>query len=62
MELQTLFKRESAADPFFIIIKGIIPSSVPKLIMAHPLFRYQDPNLAVWKAGSKGIVGLNMAV
>ncbi len=62
MELYTLFSRKSAADPFFVRIKWIIPSSVPKLIVAHPLFRYQDPNLAVWNAGSKGIVGLNMAV
>jgi hypothetical protein len=36
-----------------------IPSSVPKLIVAHPLFRYEDPNQAGWKAGSNGIVGLH---
>ncbi len=37
-------------------------SFVPYLIVAHPLFRYQDPNLAGWKDGSNGIVGLKMAV
>ncbi len=36
-----------------------IPSSVPKLIVAHPLFRYEDPNQAGWKAGSNEIVGLH---
>jgi hypothetical protein len=29
--------------------------------VAHPLFRYQDPNLADWKAaGPNGIVDLKM--
>jgi hypothetical protein len=48
MELQTLLEREIAAYPFFIL-----PSSVPNLIVAHPLFRYQDSKLAGWKAGLK---------
>jgi hypothetical protein len=48
MEFQTLFEREIAADLFFIL-----PSSVPNLIVAHPLFRYQIPKLAGWKAGLK---------
>jgi hypothetical protein len=61
MELQTLIKWESAADSFFIRIKRRLPSSVPNLV-AHPLFRYQDPNLVGWKDGSNGIVGLKMAV
>jgi hypothetical protein len=32
MELHTLFRRESAAEPFFIRIKYILPSSVPIII------------------------------
>jgi hypothetical protein len=48
MELQTLFKRESVADPFFIRIMQIIPSSVPILIMAYPLFHTRIPT---WRAG-----------
>ncbi len=51
MELQTFIEREIAADPFFIL-----PSSVPNLIVAHPMFRYQDPKLAGWKAGLKTAV------
>jgi hypothetical protein len=51
MELQTFIERENAADPFFIL-----PSSVPNLIVAHPMFRYQDQKLAGWKAGLKTAV------
>jgi hypothetical protein len=57
--LQTLFKRESAAESILQKNQMNIPSSVPKLIVAHPLFRYEDPNQAGWKAGSNGIVGLH---
>jgi hypothetical protein len=32
MELHTLFRRESAAEPFFIRIKYMLPSSVPIII------------------------------
>jgi hypothetical protein len=59
VELQTLFKRENAADPFF---KRTLPSFVPNLIVAHPLFRYQDPNLAGWKTGANEIASLKMAL
>jgi hypothetical protein len=53
MELQTLFKRESVADPFFIrtynsLLYSYLNSGVPSV-------PYQDPNLAGWKAGSNGL-------
>ncbi len=35
-------------------------SFVPNLTAAHPLFLYQDPNLAGWKAGSIEIVDFKM--
>jgi hypothetical protein len=38
MELKTLFKRESVADPFFIRINNI-SFLCPILIVAYPLFR-----------------------
>ncbi len=39
--IANLFRSESAADPFFIRIKQVLQSSVPNLIVAHPLFRNQ---------------------
>ncbi len=48
MELQTLFQRESVADPFFIRIIQIISSSVPIFIVAYPLFRTR---IQTWRAG-----------
>jgi hypothetical protein len=44
MELQTLFKRESVADPFFLRIKQITPSSV-LFNSGVPSVPYQDPKL-----------------
>jgi hypothetical protein len=55
MELQTLFRRESAAYN-----KNSLYFSLG--LMASPLFRFYDPNLAGWKTGSNKIVGLKMAV
>jgi hypothetical protein len=37
---KTLYKRESAAGPFFMRINWTLPSSDHNLIVAHPLFRY----------------------
>jgi hypothetical protein len=54
MKLKTLFKRESASIPR----KNQVTVTV--LIVAHTLFRFQDPKLASRKAGSKVIVGLKM--
>jgi hypothetical protein len=50
MELQTLFRRESAAG------------CSSERVMAFPLFRVHNNNLAGWKTGSRKIVGLKMAV
>jgi hypothetical protein len=62
LELHTLFRRESAAEPFFIRIKYMLPSSVPIIISVVSSVPVQGPNLASWKAGSYGIVVLKMAV
>ena len=35
---------------------------ISKRLMAYPLFRIHDPNLAGWKTGSNKFVGLKMAV
>ncbi len=48
MELQTLFQRESIADPFLIRIMQITPSSVPIFIVAYPLFHTR---IQTWRAG-----------
>jgi hypothetical protein len=59
MELQTLFKRESVADPFSIRIMQI---QYILLLQIKALFHTNDLRLAGWKTGSKEIVGLKMAV
>ncbi len=55
MELKTLFKRESVADPFFIRIVQT-PSNLSKFNSG-----VISDNGGL-KTGSKGIVGLKMAV
>jgi hypothetical protein len=59
MELQTLFKRESAADLFLIRILSIVPSSVLSASGASSV-----PNLLsrmlIWRAGKPSQTGLSV--
>jgi hypothetical protein len=51
MELEILFKKERAADPFFTRIKDLIPShSYPA--SGVPSVPILNPNMAGWKADS----------
>jgi hypothetical protein len=61
MELQTLFRKESAAGSYSIKIYHILSYSSERL-MGSPLFRVHSDILAGWKTGSRKIVGLKMAV
>ncbi len=55
MELQTLFRRESAAGSYSIGIYHISSYSLERL-MASPLFRAHSDILAGWKTGSRKVV------
>ncbi len=61
MELQTLFRRESAAGSYSIRIYHMSSYSLER-VMASPLFRTHSDILAGWKTGSRKVVGLKMAV
>jgi hypothetical protein len=56
MELQTLFRRDSAADPLSLIIQINYTIVFQIGLVSHPLFRNQDPIVAGWwKTGSNNL-------
>ncbi len=61
MELQTLFKRENAADPLSIRIRKKFLLLHPYLVVAQALLRSIDLKMAGWKTGSRITVGLKVA-